>query len=193
VAANQWRAANGFIASGWLVALDRATGRVLWRTASGTGQQRRNVSNAPTVSGRLLLAADEYGNSFFAVDRFTGQEVWRVQGAADRFGASQSPLVVGGTGYLASNDLLVYAFEPETGRVLWRTPLRASADAFTVCGDRIFANHQGVAMLDRATGRLLDQQYGSEAEFLTSAFAVGPDPGRVYVVGNRYLYAFGCS
>lgn len=193
VAVDQWRAENGHVSSGWIVAMERSTGRVLWRTQSGTGQQRLNVSGAPTLWGRLLLASDELGNSFFAVDRFTGKEVWRHWGARDRFGPAQSPTVVEGVGYVGSHDLAIYAFDPQTGRIHWRTPVRASIRSFAVCKDLIFANHDGLVVLDRRSGRKVAERYGDSVEFLTSAFAVAADQSRVYEIGNRYVYAFACQ
>ncbi|CAN5633356.1 hypothetical protein BH23GEM3_BH23GEM3_11660 [soil metagenome] len=173
------------------MALDRNTGRVLWRYSTGTGEQRRNVVAGPTVEGRLLLASDHFGNGFFSVDRFTGQEVWRVEGQPGFFGPDESPVVVEGIAYLASNDLQVYAFEPQTGRVLWKTRTEASNRAFAVCRNRIFTNDHFLAMLDRASGKILATKFDSSAEFLTSGFAVHED--RVFVVGNKAAYAFRCA
>lgn len=173
------------------MALDRNTGRVLWRYSTGTGEQRRNVVAGPTVEGRLLLASDHFGNGFFSVDRFTGQVVWRVEGQPGFFGPDESPVVVEGIAYLASNDLQVYAFEPQTGRVLWKTRTEASNRAFAVCRNRIFTNDHFLAMLDRASGKILATKFDSSAEFLTSGFAVHED--RVFVVGNKAAYAFRCE
>ncbi len=69
---------NGYYAAGIIVALDRTTGRELWRHQNGDGSSPRGIIGAPTVAGRLLLASDHRGNAFYAVDRFTGQQVWRV-------------------------------------------------------------------------------------------------------------------
>lgn len=139
----------------------------------------------------MLLASDLDETAFFAVDRFTGKEVWRVKGPPGLFGPSQSPVVVEGIGYVASNDENVYAFDPLTGQILWKTHMPASIGAFAVCRDRIFVNYQQLGMLDRRTGKVLATKYGEENEFIRSGFAVDGD--RVFVVGNQYLYAFGCE
>ena len=190
-AVTQWRAENGYISSGWIVALDKHTGEILWRFSSGSGNEQRSVNSAPTVAGRLLLASDIRGNSFFAVDRFTGKEVWRYTGAPGRFGPSESPEVVEGIGYVASNDQYVYAFEPEAGRILWKTQMPASMGSFAVCKDRIFVNYQYLGVLDRRTGKILARAYEDTSELFTSDFAVHED--RVFIVGDKYIYAFKCE
>ena len=191
IGAEQWRAQNGYIASGWLVALNRYTGAVLWRYSIGSGNERRNVASQPTVAGRLLLASDHFGSSFFAVDRFTGEEVWRVNGDLGFFGPVDPPRVVGDVAYAGSSDTFVYAVALDTGRELWKTRVPASIRAYATCGDRVFANYQGVAVLDRRTGKLLNTMYDRNEEFTTSGFAV--HDGRVFVLGTKAVYAFSCK
>ena len=188
--AEQYNAQNGYISTGWLVALDRGTGRVLWSYRNGDGTDWRTVMGSPAVWGTLLLASDLKGNSFFAVDRFTGQEVWRVTGPRDKFGPNQAPLVVNGIAYVASNDTYVYAVDVQTGRQVWKTKTPASNRSFTVCGDRIFVTWLGLSVLDRRTGRTLYQQDEEATEYPTSGFAVDGD--RVFVLGNRAAYAYRC-
>jgi outer membrane protein assembly factor BamB len=188
--AEQDRAANGYLSSGWLVALDKRTGAILWRYSTGTGDEARNVISAPTVAGRLLLASDRDGNAAFAVDRFTGQEVWRFPMDPSYVGPVDAPVVVGDVAYVGSGDTHVYALDLATGRERWRAKLPAAIEALTVCGGGVFASYQGLAVLDRATGRVLRTAYDGEAEFLTSGFATVSD--RVYVLGNKYAYALRC-
>lgn len=186
----QYNAENGYISTGWIVALDRTTGKELWRYRNGSGNDIRSISAAPTVAGRLLLASDLHGASFFAVDRFTGQEVWRVKGAPGYVGPHESPVAVGDVAYLASNDTYVYAVELQTGRVIWKTKTPASNHAFAVCGERIFVTWQGLSVLDRRTGRTIYQSDEETDEWPQSGFAVHGN--RVFVLGNRAAYAYRC-
>ncbi|HEU0013599.1 MAG TPA: PQQ-binding-like beta-propeller repeat protein [Longimicrobium sp.] len=190
-AAREYTAANGYISNGWIVALDRTTGRELWRYRSGNGSQLRSVSSALTVAGRLLLASDLHGSSFFAVDRFTGQEVWRVESAPGFVGPVQAPVAVGDVAYLASNDEYVYAVELQTGRIIWKTHTPASNNAFVVCDDQIFVTWLGLSVLDRRTGRVLYQSPVDQHDFPTSRFARHGD--RVYVLGSAAAYAYRCK
>jgi outer membrane protein assembly factor BamB len=188
----QFRAHNGYIASGWLVALDRATGRILWRYSTGTGDDLRNVQSKPVIAGRLLLASDRKGNAAFAVDRFTGQEVWRRQFELPYIGPLDAPIVVGDVVYVGSGDLHVYALELATGSVRWRTLLGGAVEFMAVCANEVFAEYAvGLAVLDRHTGRIRWRGYdGDSDERLTSGLATHGD--RVYALGNKYAYAFRC-
>lgn len=190
-AVEQWRAQNGYIASGWLVALDRNTGQVLWRYSSGTGNDRDVFGSAPAVAGRLLLASDVSSNAIVAVDRFTGLEVWRFRGQPGFVGFQEVPLVRDGHVYAASGDTHVYALELASGRELWRARLPAANEAYALCGDRLFVNYGGIAVLDAGSGRVLWTGYDSDEEFAVSGFAAAG--GRVFILGNVAAYAFRCG
>lgn len=187
----QWRAANGYIASGWLIALDRATGRVLWRFQTGAGEERNSVSAAPVVAGRLLLANDVSSNAIFAVDRFTAREVWRVRGLPGFVGVFESPVVRGDTVYAASGDTHAFAADLATGRVLWRTQLPAANESWVLCGRTLLVNYYGIAVIDAASGHVLRHVLDGDDEFPTSAFAVHGQ--RAYILGNKSIYALRCG
>lgn len=191
VSAEQYYAQNGYIATGWIFAMDRRTGEILWWYQNGDGTDLRNVSASPTIAGNLLVASDLKGNSFFAIDRFTGLEVWRVKGAPGRFGPGFSPLVVDGIVYVASNDTFVYAVDVHTGQVRWKTRTAASNRGFAVCGDRIFAGWLGLSVLDRHTGREIYRSDEESTEYPTSGFVAHGD--RVFMLGNRAAYAYRCN
>ena len=125
------------------------------------------------------------------MDRFTGREVWRVKGAAGKFGPSFSPLVVDGTVYVASNDNFVYAVDVNTGQVRWKTRTAASNHGFAVCGDRIFAAWLGLSVLDRHTGREIYRSDEESTEYPTSGLVAHGD--RVFMLGNRAAYGYGCD
>jgi outer membrane protein assembly factor BamB len=188
---DQWRAENGYITSGWLVALDRTTGRVLWRFQTGAGNDRNSVSASPVVAGRLLLASDASSNAVFAVDRFTRQEVWRLRGEHGFVGFFEAPVVRGDTVFAASGDAHAYAADLATGRLLWRTPTPAANQSFALCGRQFLVNYLGIGVLDAGTGRLVRTAYDGDEEFPTSGFAV--TGGRVYVLGNKAVYALRCG
>lgn len=187
VSARQYNAENGYIATGWIFGLDRSTGRTIWSYRNGDGSDWRTVSAPVNVAGRLLLASDLLSGSVFAVDRFTGQEVWRRSGPADKFGPIASPIPVDGTAYYASEDTYVYAVDVATGALRWRRGSDASHFSFAVCGDRVFANHQSLAILDRGSGRVL---YRSKDSDIFSEFAVMD--GRAFALSNNAIYAYDC-
>jgi serine/threonine-protein kinase len=181
---------NGFDQAAVIVALQRSTGAELWRYQSaGT---KSNVSSPPVVAGSLLVAADRYGNSMFAVDRATGAEVWRVRGEAGFVGPYGPPPVADGVAYLGSGDTRVHAVDLATGSVKWRSEgTRASIRALGVCGDRVIVNNDDIQVLDRRTGKLLRvAMRSSDTEFATSGVAVAG--GRAFIAGSRKVYAVSC-
>jgi outer membrane protein assembly factor BamB len=189
-AVEQWRSPNGHLASGWLIALDRAAGRVLWRYRTGSGDERRGAAAAPVVAGERVIAGDFLDNALFAVDRTTGREVWRVSGERRYVGFAAPPTALGRTVYAASGDTFLYALDAATGRRLWRTRLPAAGTAQAVCGEALLATFQGVAAMDLDGGRPLARLLDDDREFTTSPFAVGG--ARAYVLGPRAVYALAC-
>jgi outer membrane protein assembly factor BamB len=183
---------NGERSIGWIFALDRSTGEVLWKYQEGTGEDERYIGSAPRVAGRLLLAVDYPQNTFIAVDRFTGREVWRVRGDDGYFGAEEPPLVAGDTAYAASNDRHVYAMDVQTGRVLWKTRTPASNSGLAVCGTRLLVNYLGLAVLDRRTGQLLGTMLNDYVtyDYPTTGFAVAGE--HAFVTGRKAAYGLRC-
>jgi len=178
----------GGLSAGVIAALDRRDGRVLW-TYQGPGTGENDVNSAPTVAGRLLVASD-LGGAFFAVDRFTAQEQWRVNAPPGFFGPHAAPVVVGQQVYVGSNDAFVYSAELATGRVRWKTNIVGAIYAFTMCDNTAFAQNLGLFVLDGSSGGVVAQLYTDESEFPTSGFAVSGD--RVLVSGTKAVYAIGC-
>jgi outer membrane protein assembly factor BamB len=188
VSARQYNAQNGYISTGWIIGLDRATGRRVWSFRNGDGTDWRTVASGVSVAGSLLLASDHLSGAVFAVDRATGKEVWRRIGPADKFGALTSPVVVGSTAYYASIDTYVYAVDVSTGAVRWKTHNPGSNLSFTVCGNRVFANYMTLAILDRTSGQV---QWRSRGREIFKEFAVEGD--RAFAVSDHAVYAFRCD
>ncbi|MDQ6769599.1 MAG: PQQ-binding-like beta-propeller repeat protein [Gemmatimonadota bacterium] len=99
VAVSRFLAKNGYLRSAVIVALDKTTGRELWRFE--TDGDRHDIEMTPVVAGRNLIGVDVLFSSTFAVDRFTGKEVWRIPGAPGRFGPQDAPTVIADTAFIA--------------------------------------------------------------------------------------------
>lgn len=181
---------NGFDAAAVIVALDRDTGRELWRYQSeGT---KSNAIGAPVVAGRLLVTSSEYDNSVFAVDRFTGREVWRTLGRRGFVGPIESPHVVDEVVYIGMGDTYVYALDLATGTVRWSAKTASSIVGIGVCGDRVIVDNFDIEVIDRRSGKHLDVALLSDqSDFATSGVAVSG--GRAFVAGTRHLYAVRCD
>lgn len=186
---------TGHLKRGWIVALDRYDGRVLWRYVNEVAGEAHDVG-WQVVAGRMLLVNDYRGGAIIGLDRFTGEEVWRYIGPLDRYGARDFFEVVDGVAYVASGDTHVYAFDPETGEIHWRTPLGASAGSSTVCGDYLFVDVGSLHMLRRSDGQEIANLFldwdGTVGEEWVSSRLLSHE-GRVYFAGNEAAYAVGCE
>lgn len=189
----RYLAANGHLAVGYVVALDRHTGALLWTYQEGQGADRRWFRTAPRVAADLLLLSDREANVYVTLDRMTGELLWRTPGEPGYFGAADPPRLSGDTVYAASADRMVIAMARETGEVLWRTRLGGSVRSLALCGRRILAVDQGFHVLDRLTGTHMTALYDEASSMPTlwvSAFA--GDGNKAYVLGNRHAFAYEC-
>lgn len=186
---------SGGAKRGWMVALDRNTGRVLWRYVNERLDEPHDVGGH-AVAGRMLLLNDLNGGAMIGLDRFTGQEVWRKTGPRDRRGAWDSFKVVDGVGYVASNDTHLYSLDPESGRIIWQTGIGASASSSAVCGDKVFTDAYGLHMVRRSDGQVLATLFLDENGSVGSSYVISrlqARGGRVYFVGNDAVYAVTCN
>ena len=189
VGVTQFRAHNGYLSSAWTFAVDRRSGEVLWSYGSGTGADARTTLAGPTIAGDRLLISDYGANAAYALDRFTGRELWRTEFDNGFVGPAEPPIVDGGLVYVGSGDEHLYALDLASGRVVWRTHVEASIQAVAVCGNRILVQMFGLTVIDRRTGRRLGSMF-DEGEFATSGFAVLDT--RAFVSGNKAMYLLDC-
>lgn len=180
--------------AGWVrsravvAALDRTTGRELWRHES-TGDGTYDA--AATISGDLLLLSDVDGRAFVALDRRDGRELWKTPTAAPYMGPRARPIVVNDIVYGAAQDGQVYAMRRSDGHVLWRVDTGASNTHLARCGNTLLAQAQGVAEIELATGRLRRVILDDPDDFTTTGFVV--DGRRAFAGGTLAVYAFRCG
>ena len=192
VGVTHWIAHNGYLQSAVIVALDRDTGKELWRY-QGTGDQNGIVAT-PVVAGNNLIVDDVIFGSVFAVDRFTGKEVWRRSAAPGGYGPKDSPIILGDTAFIASADTYFYALDSRSGQKYWSSVGRGgSFSAGVVCGRYAMGNAQGIDVVDRNTGKKLSSllsAVGPERAFPTSHFAT--DGKRAFITGILWAWAIDC-
>jgi outer membrane protein assembly factor BamB len=140
---------------GDLVALDRATGRILF-TYSTSGSNG-GFQGAATISGPLALMNDTYTPGLVAVDRFTQREVWRTPVLESGYINSETrPVLVGDTLFAASSDTQVYSVNAKTGAIQWKAlgVRHGSLGSIAVCKSLVLAVEFGggsIIALDRAS------------------------------------------
>ena len=186
VAASEWLTPNGERRRGHIIALDRATGTELWRF-TGAGEWN-TVSSTPRIVGNTLLAADLL-SGFFAVDRFSGKEIWRVRTAAYAFGSSAAPTERDGMVYAAAFGG-VYAVDLASGELRWkREDLFGASDA-ALCGDVLLIQNQTLQVLDPLSGASRASLLVDGVDFPTSNIIVDGD--QAFVIGDVAAYSVTC-
>jgi outer membrane protein assembly factor BamB len=114
------------------------------------------TGSTPAVLGRLLFVGTE-GRTFFAVDWQQPKVVWKYQPDERTAAYRSSAAVTAEAVVVGSQDKLVHALEPQTGKRLWTFATRGRVDSSPViAGQRVFVGS--------ADGRLygLDLKTGKE-------------------------------
>ena len=109
-----------------LIALDRATGDLLWETEMADWRQNYNATSAPLIAGNLVISGtaggDEGVRGFVAAfDQATGKEAWRfwtVPLAGERGAETWKGK---GIAHPGGSAWLTGSFDPQLGIVYWQT------------------------------------------------------------------------
>lgn len=128
----------------WTVALD-LDGNELWKTEVGSFASKFGYSASPTIYKSLvLLAADhQQGGYLAALNRVTGDIVWRKPRPAKSSYASPRVVSLGGKDQLVICGCnVVESFDPLTGDQLWSTPGTAEAGVGSpvIAGELVIAS-----------------------------------------------------
>lgn len=152
-----------------VMALDRKTGKELWRDKAGIGfgKDNRSTYAAPSAATDGQLVAFFFGNGDLAVYDFSGKKLWarNLQKDYGQFTFlwtfSTSPLLFDGRLYMQvlqrdvpvsgrgfrdrPNDSYLLALDPKTGQEIFRhiRPSKASQESLEAFSTPIPAVHQG--------------------------------------------------
>ena len=131
--------------------LDANTKKMLWKQDDFECDHFRGSGSSPIIHGNLLILTFDGADLQYmaALDKRTGKTVWRTERSVDfqdlgadgkpfrdgdmRKGYS-TPLVIrhgGKTQLISIGAMACYAYEPETGKELWRITERAQHSAST--------------------------------------------------------------
>ncbi|MEO1996981.1 MAG: PQQ-binding-like beta-propeller repeat protein, partial [Planctomycetaceae bacterium] len=125
--------AYAYTGEGVLVAVDLASGSLMWKTPVleelGAKPADYGMASSPLVVGKLVLViAGSSRGTLVACDRTTGRIVWKS--GSDRAGYSSPALrTVGGRLQVVSfTGQSVIGVDPESGTLLWRFPYETDYD-----------------------------------------------------------------
>lgn len=105
-----------------MVALDRKTGKILWRASNPLKQVGGwgNIRSSPVVYQNMLIYAEPYSKQVVAIDSQTGQVRWSTAVGAYMFQQWASPALNGSTVIIPRHDGGVYALQANDGKLLWQ-------------------------------------------------------------------------
>ncbi len=129
----------------WVVGIDRS-GQVQWKTQVGPYESTHGYGSSPALYGSLVIVAGDnrgaridrlVGSSFLAaVDRETGQVVWRIKRpAVDNYATPVVAEVAGKPQLLLAGHETVTSYDPVTGHEIWRCRWKAANAANTMAFD----------------------------------------------------------
>lgn len=162
------------LATGTVLALDGATGDVLWNypvaTSSSSGgilslfsrktsdEETQSALDAvygqPVVTDELVLIGS-YNYGLYAFDRISGEKIWEFSAEGAIIGG---PTLWDGIAYFGASDHKVYAVNAETGEVVWAQPFETAnwvwgAPAVDESHVYVGSMDHSVYAIDRETGQ----------------------------------------
>jgi outer membrane protein assembly factor BamB len=153
--------ASGTQAEAWVIALDAATGRQLWRTVLPIGLSGVSVAGRPEVTPEGVVAMTVSAD-LFSLDRRTGRVMWHVRrqqpGPLDiGHPVFSGPAVVGNTIYADDGFSGLRAVQSGDGKLLWRSSYSGGqfVDDLLVTPTRIYGPSGQLHVFDRRTGAWL--------------------------------------
>jgi outer membrane protein assembly factor BamB len=181
---------NGVRSEAWLLALDRATGRELWRAVLPNARGGA-VFGAPALVGRLAVFNTSEVR-VYAVDRATGALAWQFRADSTRLTPSSQVEASGDAVYVDGGDSHVYALEARDGRVRWRGafPTQSTADLLVTGRRVVLPVGRYLYVLDRASGRQVaevTQPRTTDPLFASPAAYAG---GRLFVTVHGAAWSF---
>lgn len=136
-----------------LVAIDKNSGTELWQYRVPSYTFGVTVEGSPVIRDRLVIFST-IGGYEFAVDRFTGREIWRFTPTPTHATFAQSE-IRGDTIFHDGGDGNVYALRASDGSLLWRSSYGGQTKfdfLVTLKGVYIAADGE-LTVLDVATGK----------------------------------------
>jgi outer membrane protein assembly factor BamB len=182
--------ANGVRSEAWLLALDRATGRELWRAVLPNARGG-TVPGAPALVGRhAIMNTSEV--RVYAVDRATGALAWEFRPPGSALTPFAQTEAYGDAVYVDGGDGHVHALRASDGAVRWRGafPAQATKDLL-VTERRVYVPVSGsLFVLDRGTGRQVAEVGPPRADSPLFASPVSAAGGRVFATVLGAAWSF---
>lgn len=174
----------------WLVALDKSTGRELWRLSFPSYTSGNVTTGSPVVYGDLVIFST-IGGYEFGVNRFTRQIAWSFTPTTQQATFAQTQLR-GELVYHDGGDRYLYALRAADGTIAWKAALHSQPNVdFVVTEKYIYVTDDPkLLILERATGRrvaLVDEPQTENGRFNSSVTLAD---GRIFVASASAAMCF---
>lgn len=138
---------------GYLVALNRRTGAVLWEKQLRVRGRFRDIDMKPIIDDQFVYIGGFEG-SFYKLRLKTGSVIWKK-----KLPVYVSPLVVSGKLYVSTQDGRVLSLDKKTGETLWSQKLIIKGGALTspvlFNSDLLVgASQKGLLLLNQKNGQI---------------------------------------
>jgi outer membrane protein assembly factor BamB/HEAT repeat protein len=136
-------------AGGFLYALNRHTGKLIWQFYAGGAIK----SSVTYWNNRIYFGSR--GHHLYCVNATTGKLLWKFRTPGKD--VDSSPIIWKGRLYWGSEDSHLYAMDPLDGKIFWKYKTMGSIESSpTIVGEQIFINsYDGhLHALDLQTGKL---------------------------------------
>jgi outer membrane protein assembly factor BamB len=185
---------------GLLLALDAATGRVLWRhdlkTEFGAPEPSYGFGASPLVSGsRLIVQAGGTTHNLAAFDKVTGKLLWAANHSKVTGYASPVLGTLGGrTQVVVHAGDSVYGASPEDGTLLWTYSLGAAIESdrppLVLPGDRVLLSRwedSRLLQIEPGEGALKAREVWKSPRLRASYSPTILHEGHLYAMGGPNL------
>lgn len=144
---------NGVTSEAWLIALDRESGRELWRMKLPYQGAGVLIEGAPAVYRNLVIVHTLSARTY-AIDRASQRVAWEFMAPGAKLSTISGPALYGDLVYVDGGDEHIYALRASDGISIWAADFPSQATRDILVTDRriIFTNGGTLFVLDRESG-----------------------------------------
>jgi outer membrane protein assembly factor BamB len=178
----------------WIVALDRATGTELWRTALPNYPSGGVAANgAPALFPTSLVLSGKGGDAW-GVSRATGAVLWYRPPTPSQIGTVAEAESNGRLAFIDSGEMAVYALNPTDGSTVWRSDFHAGTAVDMLVTDKYLYASNGAALsvYDIQSGKLLTRAVAPSRSATPQVFgsAGTASAGHVFITLSDAAWSF---